>query len=116
VHPPPSPARTNFTLITACTPESSGCNSVYSVGSTALYTPWPWENKEVHHFLLLNSIKSSANTVAMDTSSVPSSIVFLFFVFQIEAFAYVVRGGKVSQIFFSQKSDNLAGNLAFYTL
>jgi hypothetical protein len=30
VHPPPSPARTNFTLITECTPESSGCNSVYS--------------------------------------------------------------------------------------
>jgi len=30
--PPPSPARTNFTLITECTPESSGCNSVYSVG------------------------------------------------------------------------------------
>jgi hypothetical protein len=34
VHPPPSPARTNFTLITECTPESSGCNSVYSVVST----------------------------------------------------------------------------------
>jgi hypothetical protein len=31
VHPPPSPARANFTLITECTPESSGCNSVYSV-------------------------------------------------------------------------------------
>ncbi len=31
MHPPPSPARTNFTLITECTPESSGCNSVYSV-------------------------------------------------------------------------------------
>ncbi len=31
VHPPPSPARTDFTLITECTPESSGCNSVYSV-------------------------------------------------------------------------------------
>jgi hypothetical protein len=28
VHPPSSPARTNFTLITECTPESSGCNSV----------------------------------------------------------------------------------------
>ncbi len=28
---PPSPARANFTLITECTPESSGCNSVYSV-------------------------------------------------------------------------------------
>jgi hypothetical protein len=27
---PPSPARTDFTLITECTP-SSGCNSVYSV-------------------------------------------------------------------------------------
>ncbi len=32
LHPPPSPARTDFTLITECTPESSGCNSVYSVG------------------------------------------------------------------------------------
>jgi hypothetical protein len=31
---PPSPARTDFTLITECTPESSGCNSVYSVGAT----------------------------------------------------------------------------------
>jgi hypothetical protein len=31
VHPTPSPARANFTLITECTPESSGCNSVYSV-------------------------------------------------------------------------------------
>ncbi len=29
--PPPSPARANFTLMTECTPESSGCNSVYSV-------------------------------------------------------------------------------------
>jgi hypothetical protein len=27
----PSPARTDFTLITECTPESSGFNSVYSV-------------------------------------------------------------------------------------
>jgi hypothetical protein len=34
VHPPPSPARTDFTLITECTPESSGCNSVYSVLDT----------------------------------------------------------------------------------
>ncbi len=31
MHPPPSPARTDFTLITEVTPESSGCNSVYSV-------------------------------------------------------------------------------------
>ncbi len=30
VHPPPAPARANFTLITECTPESSGCNSVNS--------------------------------------------------------------------------------------
>jgi hypothetical protein len=29
--PPPSQARTDFTLITECTPESSGCYSVYSV-------------------------------------------------------------------------------------
>jgi hypothetical protein len=32
--PPPSPARANFTLMTECTPESSGCNSVYSVPET----------------------------------------------------------------------------------
>ncbi len=32
--PPTSPARANFTLMTECTPESSGCNSVYSVGDT----------------------------------------------------------------------------------
>ena len=31
MHPPPSPARSNFTLVTECTPESSRCNSVYSV-------------------------------------------------------------------------------------
>ncbi len=36
MHPPPSPARTDFTLITECTPESSGRNSVYSVGSTTV--------------------------------------------------------------------------------
>jgi hypothetical protein len=32
--PPPSPDRANFTLITECTPESSGCYSVYTVGLT----------------------------------------------------------------------------------
>ncbi len=30
----PSPARANFTLMTECTPENSGCYSVYSVRST----------------------------------------------------------------------------------
>jgi len=35
VHLPPSPARTDFTLITECTPKSSGFNSVYSVGGIA---------------------------------------------------------------------------------
>ncbi len=34
MHPPPSLARTDFTLITECTPESSGCISVYSVAMT----------------------------------------------------------------------------------
>jgi hypothetical protein len=34
VHPPPSPARANFTLMTECTPENSGGYSVYSVGYT----------------------------------------------------------------------------------
>ncbi len=54
VHPPPSPARANFTLITECTPESSGCNSVYSVLRTTdkhtqtfhpkRYVAWPgWQ-------------------------------------------------------------------------
>ncbi len=33
MHPPPSPARSSFTLMTECTPESSGCYSVYSVVS-----------------------------------------------------------------------------------
>ncbi len=32
MHPPPSPATANFTLMTECTPESSVCYSVYSVG------------------------------------------------------------------------------------
>jgi hypothetical protein len=31
VHPPPSPAWANFTLMMECTPESSRCYSVYSV-------------------------------------------------------------------------------------
>ncbi len=34
VHPPPSPARANFTFMTECAPESSHCNSVYSVVAT----------------------------------------------------------------------------------
>jgi hypothetical protein len=52
VHPPPSPARANFTLITECTPESSGCNSVYSVVQT-VYTDYrksigPFSEKTIH--------------------------------------------------------------------
>jgi hypothetical protein len=35
--PPPSPARANFSLITECTPQSSGCYSVYSVAYTYIY-------------------------------------------------------------------------------
>ncbi len=31
MHPPPSPARANFTLMTECTPESRRYYSVYSV-------------------------------------------------------------------------------------
>ena len=34
--PPPSPAWANFTLMIECTPESSRCYSVYSVGDTLL--------------------------------------------------------------------------------
>ncbi len=36
VHPPPSPARANFTLMIECTPESSSHYSVYSVPLTNL--------------------------------------------------------------------------------
>ncbi len=34
VHPPPSSAWSNFTLMMECTPESSRCYSVYSVAET----------------------------------------------------------------------------------
>jgi hypothetical protein len=34
--PPTLTSRANFTLMTECTPKSSGCYSVYSVGSTEL--------------------------------------------------------------------------------
>ncbi len=34
--PPPSAARANFTLMTECTPENSGCYSVYSVDRTLI--------------------------------------------------------------------------------
>jgi hypothetical protein len=37
VHPPPSPASADFTFITECTPESSSCNSVYSVSPHSSY-------------------------------------------------------------------------------
>ncbi len=35
MHPPPSPAQLNFTLMTECTPESRRYYSVYSVAGTA---------------------------------------------------------------------------------
>ncbi len=35
--PPPSPAKANVTLMTECTPESSGCYSVYSVGRANVF-------------------------------------------------------------------------------
>ncbi len=34
MHPPPSPAQANFTLMTECTPESRRYYSVYSLGDT----------------------------------------------------------------------------------
>jgi hypothetical protein len=37
VHPPPSPAWANFTLMMECTPESSRCYSVYSVAIPLAY-------------------------------------------------------------------------------
>jgi hypothetical protein len=36
VHPPPLSAWANFTLMMECTPESSRCYSVYSVGHTGI--------------------------------------------------------------------------------
>jgi hypothetical protein len=42
MHPPPSPDRANFTLMTECTPESSGCYSVYSVPCTMYPTITPF--------------------------------------------------------------------------
>ncbi len=42
VHPPPSPAWANFTLMIECTPESDCCYSVYPVGPTTeivVYAP-----------------------------------------------------------------------------
>jgi hypothetical protein len=41
VHPPPSPAWANFTLMMECTPESSRCYSVYSVGGNELFVVNP---------------------------------------------------------------------------
>ncbi len=35
--PPPSPARANFTLMTECTPESSGCYSVFTTKKYVFY-------------------------------------------------------------------------------
>jgi hypothetical protein len=37
VHPPPSPAQANFTLMTECTTESRRYYSVYSVGFATTY-------------------------------------------------------------------------------
>ncbi len=37
VHPPPSPAWPNFTLMTKCTPESRRYYSVYSVAQTVSF-------------------------------------------------------------------------------
>ncbi len=38
MHPPPSPAWANFTLMMECRPESSVCYSVYSVGISMVKT------------------------------------------------------------------------------
>jgi hypothetical protein len=48
VHPPPSKARANFTLMTECTPESSGCYSVYSVA--LIYAEIKGLLSRHHHF------------------------------------------------------------------
>jgi hypothetical protein len=47
VHPSPSPAWANFTLMIECTPESSVCYSMYSVVSSVLnHTFVPEEDKD----------------------------------------------------------------------
>jgi hypothetical protein len=57
VHPPPSPARTDFTLITECTPESSGCNSVYSADGSCAPPP-PQEATEAWQVVIIMGKKS----------------------------------------------------------
>jgi hypothetical protein len=44
-HPPTSPARASFTLMTECTPESSGCYSVYSVIHTCNHPKEPVQSQ-----------------------------------------------------------------------
>jgi hypothetical protein len=52
VHPAPSPARANFTLMTECMPERSGCYSVYSmvctVPQSVRYHKLPPSREELH--------------------------------------------------------------------
>jgi hypothetical protein len=70
--PPPSPPRANFTLMTECTPESSGCNSVYSVtwhqipqsrktygGKNPVFKPVCRDSSEIYHILLQISLEKS---------------------------------------------------------
>ncbi len=49
--PPPSPARANFTLMTVCTPERSGCYSVYSVVLDTLDTQKRGHINDTEHLL-----------------------------------------------------------------
>ncbi len=65
VHSQPSQARANFTLITECTPKSSGCNSVYSVGRTqANYLMWRYMRS------LLSYMDRKANSILLNYARV----------------------------------------------
>ncbi len=62
VHSQPSPVRANFTLITECTPESSGCNSV---GRTqANYLVWRYMRS------LLSYMDRKANSILLNYARV----------------------------------------------
>ncbi len=64
MHPPPSPARANLTLITECTPESSGCNSVYSVVPPA-FVAGGGQNGRPERGMGVNILEDERNRIAL---------------------------------------------------
>ncbi len=91
VHPTPSPARANFILTTECTPESSGCNSVYSVITTSrdqfvtfpipLIAPYPLPSVFYPILLVLSrpiSVPYRTRSLYSGTELVPTSAFFSF--------------------------------------